>query len=225
GFYERAVGLDSTFAIAWARLSHARTRLYGNGVSNPALGVQARLAAERAHQLKPTEPLAYRALGVYYATVYPVDYDRAVGLYEQAVQLAPDNVSLLAALASIEPSLGRWDSAAAHLTRAAVLDPRSVSIFSQLADLRTVLRQYSAADSAADRALALAPTNLRNPWQKVLVELAQGRLDSARAVIRTAAQQIDPAALLSYFANYQDLYWVLDEAQQRQVLALPPSVF
>src|SRR4029453_12629748 len=31
GYYERAVELDSTFAIAWARLSHARTRLYFNG--------------------------------------------------------------------------------------------------------------------------------------------------------------------------------------------------
>src|SRR6185436_11741458 len=48
GYYEQAVALDSTFAVAWARLSHARSRLYVNGVPDPALGEQARLAAERA---------------------------------------------------------------------------------------------------------------------------------------------------------------------------------
>ncbi|MFL5493844.1 MAG: TPR end-of-group domain-containing protein, partial [Gemmatimonadales bacterium] len=224
GFYERAVALDSLYATAWARLSHARTRLYGNGVPDPALGEQARLAAERARRIKVNDPLVYRALGVYYAAVR-IDFDRALAEYEQGVRLAPDNVSMLAALASIEPSLGRWDSAATRLARAALLDPRSVSIASQLADLRTMLRQYAAADSAADRALALAPTNLRSPWQKVVNTLAQGHLDSARAVIRASARQIEPAALFSYFANYQDLYWVLDDQAQRQVLALPPSAF
>jgi hypothetical protein len=30
---------------------------------------------------------------------------------------------------------------------------------------------------------------------------------------------------LAYFANYQDLYWMLDDAQQPQLLALPLSAF
>ena len=87
------------------------------------------------------------------------------------------------------------------------------------------LRQYAAADSAADRAVALAPTNLVVSWRKVLVALARGDLDSARSVIRASARQIDPGVLLPYFATYQDLYWVLDDAQQRQVLASPLSAF
>ena len=60
---------------------------------------------------------------------------------------------------------------------------------------------------------------------KVLVTLGQGHLDSARAVIRAAAQRNRSATMLSYLATYQDLYWVLDDAQQRQVLTLPPSAF
>src|SRR6185295_5331138 len=78
GFYEHAVVLDSTFAIAWARLSHARTRLYFNSVPDPALGEQARLAAARARRLKPNEPLVYRAFGAYYATVNPTDINRSI---------------------------------------------------------------------------------------------------------------------------------------------------
>jgi TolB-like protein/tetratricopeptide (TPR) repeat protein len=224
GYYERAVELDSTFAIAWARLSHARTRLYFNGTPDPALGEQARLAAERARRLKPKEPLVYRAFGSYYASI-PVDLARSLAEYQEGVRLAPDNVALLAGLAAIEPSLGRWDSAAARLTYAAQLDPRNVSIASQLADLQVMRRHYAAADSAADRALALAPTNARNPWEKVVVQLGRGDLDSARAVIRTAVRQLDPATLYTYIAVYQDLYWVLEDDAQRQVLQLPPSAF
>ena len=55
--------------------------------------------------------------------------------------------------------------------------------------------------------------------------LAQGDLAGASAVVRTALPIVDPAALLVNFANYWDLYWVLDDAQQQQLLTLPPSPF
>jgi serine/threonine-protein kinase len=225
GFYERAVALDSTFAIAWARLSHARTRLYGNSVPDPALGEQARLAAERARRLKPNEPLVFRAFGGYYAVVNPRNPDRAVAELQQGVRLFPDNADMLASLAVNEMVLGRWDSGATRLARATLLNPRSVPVATQLADVRTQLRQYAAADSAADRAVAVAPTNPNTWWEKVMVALGRGDLDGARSVIRAGSRQIDPAALFAYVATYSDLYWVLDDAQQRQVLALPPSAF
>jgi serine/threonine-protein kinase len=121
--------------------------------------------------------------------------------------------------------LGRWDSAAARLARAALLDPRSASVAGQLADIDIQLRKYGAADSAASRSLALAPTNLAMVMRKVLVDLGRGRLDSARAVLRASERQIDPTAVYAYFATYQDLYWVLEDDAQRQVLGLPPSAF
>ncbi len=87
------------------------------------------------------------------------------------------------------------------------------------------LRNYPAADSAADRAIALAPTNPTIVSVKVLIALARGDLDSARAVVKRTELQIDPGTLLPFIAYYQDLYWVLDDEQQRQVLAAPPSAF
>jgi serine/threonine-protein kinase len=224
-FYERAVALDSNFAAAWARLSHTRTRLYANSVPDPALGEQARLAAEQARRLNPKEPLVYRAFGAYYGTVNPIDFDRAIAESKQGLRLAPDNVGLLGLLAANEASFGRWDSAATRLGRAALLDPRSVGIATNLADVLTKLRRYAAADSAADRALALAPSNVQSVWQKVLVAVARGDLDSARAVIRASSRQSDSTALFSYIATYLDLFWVLDDGAQRQVLTLRPSAF
>ena len=95
-FYKRAVELDSTFAIAWARLSHATTRVYGNSVPDPALGEQARLAAERARRLKPNDPFVFRAFGAYYAVVNPRNVDRAVAELQQGVRAFPDNTGMLA---------------------------------------------------------------------------------------------------------------------------------
>lgn len=58
-----------------------------------------------------------------------------------------------------------------------------------------------------------------------MVPLAQGDLAGAREVIRSASASVDQAALLSFFASYQDLYWVLDDSQQQRLVALPLAAF
>jgi serine/threonine-protein kinase len=223
--YQRAVALDSTFVQAWSHLSRARTSLYFNGVPSPELGNAARLAAERARLLRPKDPSVYLAFGDYYGNINPIDNERAMAEYEEGLRLAPDNVDLLGAAVSTETSLGRWDGVATRLARASLLDPRSVNTARRLAVVNIFLRNYTAADSAADRAVALAPTAPGMVSLKVLAALAQGDLDSARAVIRAAAGRIDPGILFPFLAAYQDLYWILDEDQQLQVLASPPSAF
>jgi len=224
-YYRRAVSIDSTFAEAWSQLSRAQTSHYSNGIPDPAMGNAARVAAEKARALRPSDPLVYLAAGDFYGSVNPVDNPRAVAEYSHGVRLAPDNVDLLSALASAETSLGQWDGAARRLARASQLDPRSVTVARRLAAVHIWLRHYPAADSAADRAVALAPTSPAMVSLKVMVAVARGDLDSARAIIRRAQSRIDPAVLYPFFAAYQDLYWVLDGAQQREVLAAPPSAF
>ena len=225
GFYERAVALDSSFVEAWSQLSRARTSLYSNGVPDPALGEQARLAAERARRLAPNHFSVSLALGDYFGGVNPVDNARAMAEYERGLRLAPDNVDLLGAAASTEASLGRWEGVAARLRRAAQLDPRSANTARRLATTHTFLRHYAAADSAADRAVALAPTSPGMVSLKVMIAVGRGDLDSARAVVRAATRRVDPMVLFPFLASYQDLYWVLDDEQQRQVLAAPIGAF
>jgi tetratricopeptide (TPR) repeat protein len=225
GFYERAVALDSTFALAWSQLARARTSLYSLGIPAPALGDEAKRAAERARRLKPDEPAAYLAFGDYYGSVNPIDNASAVAAYEQGIALAPDNVDLLSAAAMAQTSLGRWDGAAARLARVALLDPRSATTARRLATVQTFLRNYAAADSAADRAVALDPGNPGMLFIQVLVAAARGDVDRARLVIEQAKGRIDPALLYPFFASYQDLYWVLDDSAQRLVLNAPVSAY
>jgi DNA-binding SARP family transcriptional activator/TolB-like protein len=224
-FYERAVSLDTAFAQAWSQLSRARTSLYSNGVPDPALGEAARAAKERARALRPDDPLVHLAAGEIHSSVNPIDNARALAEYQRGLRLAPGDGELLSATAIAEALLQRWDSVAPRLERARLLDPRSLTPARRLATVRIFLRQYAAADSAVDRAIVLGPTNPQIALLKVMVALGRGDRAAADAAARAAATRIDPATLLPFLATYQDLFWVLDDEQQRQVLALPPSAF
>ena len=79
GFYERAVALDSTFALAWARLSLARSDSTATAFRTRRWREQARLAAERARRLNPNDPMVYRAFGAYYVDRAPDRSRRARG--------------------------------------------------------------------------------------------------------------------------------------------------
>ena len=58
-----------------------------------------------------------------------------------------------------------------------------------------------------------------------MIYLAQGDLEQARQVIRQTPPEIEPTDLVGYIASYWDLYWLLDDAQQRLLLRLRPSAF
>jgi len=224
GLYEQAVALDSSFVPAWAQLARARADLYSQSTPLPQLAHDAEFATHRAQGLGPNRPEAYQALGDYLASI-PLDNQQALTAYEAGLKLAPNHVELLGAAALTDGALGRWDAAVPRLQRAAALDPRSANAARRLALALLLLRRYAPADSAADRALALAPTNPRMIEHKAMVALARGDLRAAQTVVRAGLAGVEAATLLAYLGVYQDLYWVLEDAQQQQLLALPPSAF
>jgi serine/threonine-protein kinase len=224
GFYEQAVALDSAFVPAWAQLAKARGSLYANSTPTPELAAAARQATERARALGPDRPEGPAALGSYYRNV-TLDNPQAIQAFEAALKLAPNDVDVLGSLALAQQALGQWDAALPHLAKASALDPRSART-ARLTGLTLLwLRRYPEAQAAMDRAVALAPTNLTSIERRAMLALAQGDLAGARAIVRTALTAVEPAALIAYFGNFFDLYWVLDDAQQQQLLALPPSAF
>jgi TolB-like protein/tetratricopeptide (TPR) repeat protein len=221
--YEQAVALDSSFVRAWAQLARTRAALYGSTLPIPALAEAARRAAEQARALAPTSPDGHQALGAYYAVMK--DYPRFLTEDSTALLLAPGNVELLRDLAGAEAHLGRWEAARRHLEQAARLDPRSSVPVQFLGSVLLYTRQYREAERALDRALQLAPANLLVRHTRIMLALTQGDLPGAQAVLRAAPKEVDPTALVAYVATYNDLVWVLDDAQQRLLLRLTPSAF
>jgi eukaryotic-like serine/threonine-protein kinase len=221
-YYERAVALDSGFALAWAQLSRAHSFLYWNAPS-PAAAAAARRAAERAVALAPKRPESYLALGNYYEVV-GYDPPRALEQYTKGRQLAPKDARLLAWAGWGEFLLGRFDEGLEHMREAQVLDPRAVDIARSLTWPLLTRRRYVEALATAERARRLSPSNLSVIATVVSVHLARGDLAGARAVLRAVPREVDPAELVAHIATV-DLYWVLDDAQQRLLLRLSPEPF
>ena len=223
-YYEQAVALDSTFALAWAQLAraHARLLLQRHAEPDQRRRGQARRRAGHRPRARPARSRSWRS-ATYYSQVAGRQRQGARGLRRRASKIAPDNADLLTAAALAEQSLGRWDAAVKHLERAATLDPRSATTARRLAQSLLRLRRYPEAEAAADRGLAVAPDNLDLIENKAMIHLAQGDLAGARAAIDAAPAEVEPTALVTFIANYWDLYWVLDDAQQQLLLRLRPG--
>jgi TolB-like protein/Tfp pilus assembly protein PilF len=223
--YERAVALDTGFALAWAQLSRARSLAYGNALITRANAEGARTAAARALALAPGGFEGHLALGDYYSSVSPADYPRALEEYATAARMAPGNADVLFSTAATQQSLGRWDAALEPLQRSLALDPRSVRKARTLARTLLWLRRYPDARAAAEHGLAIGPGDISTFEIKTMIPLAQGDLASARAVLRAAPREIDPTALATYFAQFWDLAWVLDDDQRRLLVRLTPDAY
>jgi len=223
GYFEQAVALDSTFAVAWAGLSQAQSFLYTTATS-AARADQSRSAAERALALAPNRPEGLIALGDYYRRV-PNDPPRAIEQYTKGLRLAPTNADVLRGLGLAEQSLGRWEQAVEHLRRGQSVDPRSGAIASVLGQALLWLRRYPEALPAFDRAIELRPRDLQTFEGKAMVYLAQGDLGGARNVLAGVPKDLDPTSYAAYIATFWDLFWVLEPEQQSLLLRLTPRPF
>ncbi len=224
GYYEQAVTLDPSFALAWAHLAYARSLLYYNGVPTPDLAESARAAADRSLQLAPGLPDGRLAMSVY---LQYIAKDNVRGLEQVSQGLATEggNADLLWCAASAEVGLGRWDQALAHLEHARSVDPRSVRTASRLASTLLWMRRYPQALSACDYVLALSPKSLSTIELKAMVFLAQGNLTAARTMLAGRSGEVDVADLVLNFGLYWDLMWVFDDSQRKIFLALPAEAF
>jgi serine/threonine-protein kinase len=221
---EQAVGLDSTFAEAWSELSRALGALYSNSTPDPAIAERAKATADRAVALDPEGAVGQKALGSYYLSVRKdaTEAERHIAL---ALQAAPNDAELLATAAGAERSLGRMDAALARLQQARRIDPRSLRVAVSLQNTLLWLRRYPEALAESEAALALAPGDLSVSQDKAMVYVAQGNLPAAQEVIRQVSPAVPAADLSAFFANYWDMYWVLDDAHQQQLLRLDSTAF
>jgi TolB-like protein/tRNA A-37 threonylcarbamoyl transferase component Bud32/protein involved in temperature-dependent protein secretion len=224
GYYEQAVTLDSTFTEAWARLGTALTQLYFNGTPTPQVAERARAAVERAKALDPNGVIPLAASSRFH---YLVENNLAAAEADAqaAIRLAPNDVDALRLASQTEQILGRWPESLARLETARRLDPRSLPVLRTLSYTLTVLRKYPEAEAVVREALAQAPTDLNSAEGLVFIHLMQGDLAAARGDIRALPAEVSRPTLVSYFALYQDIYWVLEEEDQKLVLRLTPSAF
>jgi tetratricopeptide (TPR) repeat protein len=112
-----------------------------------------------------------------------------------------------------------------HLRRAAALNPRSTGVARRLAYALLSLRRYPEAEASQARALAIAPTDLNIIHQSAVLALAQGDRAGAERIARNPPPGVKPIEQAYFFARFEELGWLLDQDQQREVLTLGPDAF
>jgi serine/threonine-protein kinase len=222
--YQRAVELDSSFVAAWLQLTRAHVNAFAAGYDpSPERKAAARRAFERVAALRPGGVEAHKAASMYYTAVQG-DVNRGRQENLAALRFAPGDPDLLSHQAFYETNAGQWDSALVHLRRAVELDPRSVNTLSGEAGVLMALRRYPAATDAASRTLALDSSNLES-WKALAgAHASEGNIDAARATTRAAVARLGSSAVAAYFSTYA-LAWLLDSAQQSEVLRLRPHAY
>jgi serine/threonine-protein kinase len=194
GMYEKAVELDLTFAIAYARLSSAHVWMYWfyHDHSEERLAM-AKKAVDRALEHDPDLPEAHVALGRYYYHGH-LDYDRAIEQFAIARRSQPNNSEILSFIGYVQRRQGKFEQAVVNLKKASELDPLYGVLAQEVAFTFVYLRKYPEAERYCERAIALSPdvpvvydvtARLYLRWE--------GNTEKTRAVLEEALRNIKSA--------------------------------
>ena len=225
--YARAIQLDPTFAIAWARLAVIRSFLYFNSVNrevNTPKAVQE--AADRAMALAPEAGESWTAKGAYQYRILR-DFEGAVAAYQEAEKRLPNNSFVLQNLAMVQRRVGRWQDAEASFTKALAIDPLDVSLLSLMGEeFYCYLRRFDKALALFDRELAIAPDSETAHSDKASVLQDEGRLaEAAQELAHIAEDSTDGfvvATRVSQALYERDFNGVI-RVVERKLNAIPPG--
>jgi serine/threonine-protein kinase len=183
--YERALGLDSGFALARAGLSEVNGWMYWHRYDpSPERAARQRREAEAALRLAPDLPQAHQAMALVHYWGRR-DYPAALEELRLALRGLPNDARLWFLFAAVNRRVGNWDDVFTAVTRALQLNPRDVDVSWDLAgNTYQGTRRYPEAVQAYDRALSLTPdlhvAAVRRGWTFVRW---QGRFDTLRVVL------------------------------------------
>jgi serine/threonine-protein kinase len=222
--YEQAVALDSSFVEAWSDMAVSLSRLYFNGTPTAEVAARARRAVERLKALAPGSVPTLTA-SARYKYLVAVDIPGSVADGMAAIRLAPNDATVLHLASEVEQIRGDWANALSHAEAAVRVDPRSNPARRNLMAVLLLMKKHAESEAIARELLAESPADLTTLENLAFNYLMQGDLARVHALLKTTPPGVTRPELLAYFALYQDLYWVLEEADQQAVLQLTPSDF
>jgi serine/threonine protein kinase/Tfp pilus assembly protein PilF len=179
-YLEQALELDPEFALAWAELSkaHSKVAYLGGGVSEADGHARARAAAGRALALEPDLAEGHAAMAWTQMT-YDWDWRGAEISLRRALELAPSNALVLRWAGLLAHSQDRREDAIALNRRALEQDPLSAASYHNLAIDLYALGRLAESEQAFRKALELEPQMTSAHCLLSMTLLAQGRGEEA----------------------------------------------
>jgi len=183
--YERAVAIDSGFALAHAMLAIVHGWMYWLRVDPyPARAASLVREANTALRMAPGLPQAHWAMACAIMWGGSGDRRQALAQLMLAAEGLPGDGELWSLIGATYRGIGELDRSLSAFEKAVALNPRYVDQFGELAGTYQALRRFRDAETALDRATALAPDMF---WIRVfhayLEVLWRGRLDPLRALV------------------------------------------
>ncbi|HEX5385526.1 MAG TPA: protein kinase [Gemmatimonadales bacterium] len=225
--YRRALGADSSFALAWARLARADAFTYWFGNDRSAAhAARIEREARRALALGPDLPEAHVAMGFFHYWGQ-LDYAAALDEFAAASRLEPNNADAAYAAGLVQRRQGKWEQAVASFTHATALDPRSVDDLFDLASTYFMMRAYADAERVLERAAELAPDSPDVYALRMAVAVNwKGDIGKARDLMREGLGRFEFARFAAT-KSYGDCFDLLaaDDAYQADVARLTPAAF
>lgn len=153
-WFEKAMRLDSQYALVYARVADCYAALEAAGDPAPRGAVaQAAESARRALDIDDTLAEAHAALAL---VKFRVDWDwrGAEREWQHALELNPMSASTHHAYALFLTAAGRHPEATIEITRAAELDPSTFVLNSSTARVPYLAHRFDEATAVADRLIA-----------------------------------------------------------------------
>lgn len=221
---ERAVALDSGFALAWGRLSEGLALSHWLYIDHTAATLaRAKAAAQRAVALQPELSEAHRAMGSFYYWGQR-DYERALEEFAVAQRGRPNSVDLLASVGYVKRRQGRWEEAAANFRKRLELDPGSPFACYDLSETLWLMRQFADGERIATRGIETAPDEPDSYSILMRIRLNKGDLEAATGTERQALMRMKPGRQSGEFRPIPYLV-ASDDTLRREFSALSMQDF
>ncbi len=218
--YERAIKLDSTFALAYAQLSVLHSEFYWFVWDHTKERLQkSKDAVDRALQLQPDLPEGQTALAWYYYHGFQ-DYYRAQEILFKVLDKMPNNAEAHEILSYTQRRQGKWQESIANLQKATELDPHNVGYLASLANTYQLMRDFPTALNLLEKALKLAPESLMLAAEKGDLLIGwKGDTSYLKEVLAELPDNFDPG----FMVTRMRVRMLLHERDYKGVLGLGVS--
>ena len=179
GFYEQAVRLDPSFALAWARLSRADADLYSDQRdATPGRRDATKRALENAQKLQPNSPETLLALGYYQYRVLRDD-EAAKTRSSASAKCYPVAPTCHMPSPKLPDTRDTGMKVSATTSKPSPWTHVMWSYFGRAAWTYAMVRQFPAALRLYDRALDITPNDPELMAAKARIYQGQGNLQEA----------------------------------------------
>jgi serine/threonine protein kinase/tetratricopeptide (TPR) repeat protein len=178
-YFEQAIELDPSFALAWAGIAEGLAlQAYLTQGDRDELLAEAKMALDKAMLFGPDSPNTLVAKGLidYY---FDWNWEAAEASFRRAIEINPGFAPAHTRLTDVLIGLDRIDEAEASAKRAVELDPLSVGPTHDLGIVRLIKKDYDGAAAEFEKAVELHPNWTWGYVKGALAHAHAGRTERA----------------------------------------------